>query len=129
MKCSGLNGWLLDELRRFTLGPGIIGNAQVDAAGDGRMVVEKNYLNGIGVGVNKSSFAVVLKGFRAGLAGVGDDAVGDFQAVDVGLILLVAAEGAAEGIGNETEYREKQEKGRKRGPILEAANLPSITGS
>src|SRR5216684_3978203 len=100
----------------------------MDAAGDGRMVVEKKNLYWIGVGINKGIFAVVLEGLGTGLAGIGNDTVGDFQAVDVGLILLIAAEGAAERIGNETEYREKQEKRRKRGPILEAANLPSSTG-
>src|SRR5258708_2918164 len=118
----------MDELGRFALGPGVIRNAEVDAAGDGRMVVEKKNLYGIRVGVNKGSFAVVLKGLRTGLTGIGNDAVGDFQAVDVGLILLIAAERAAEGIGNETEYRKKQEKRRKRSPILEAADLPSSTG-
>src|SRR5271169_1029326 len=66
------NGASLDELRRFALGPWIISNAEVDAAGDRRMVVEKKDLDGIGVGVDKSGFAVVLEGLRAGLAGIGD---------------------------------------------------------
>jgi len=92
---------------------------------NGRMVVEKKNLYWIGVGVNKGGFAEVLEGLRAGLAGIGNDAAGHFQAVDVGLILLIPAEGAAEGIGCETEYGEKQEKRRKRSPILEAADLPS----
>src|SRR5260370_38259979 len=100
----------------------------MDAGGGGGMVVEKKNLYWIGVGINKGVFAVVLEGLGTGLAGIGNDAVGDFQAVDIGLILLIAAEGAAERLGNETEYREKQQKRRKRGPILEPADLPSSTG-
>jgi len=63
----------------------------------------------------------------AGLGGIGNDAVCDFEAVHVGLIFLITAEGAADGIGSEAEYREKQEKRRERGPILEAPHAPSST--
>src|SRR5580692_5315418 len=93
------------------------------------MIVEKEDLNGIGVGVNESLFAIVLEGLCAGLGGIGNDVVGDFQAVDIGLILLKTAEGAADGIGSKTEYGEEQEKRRERGPILEAADAPLRTGT
>src|SRR4029077_13788712 len=43
--------------------------------------------------------------------------------------LLIAAERAVEGIGNETECREEQKKRRKRGPVLEAAHAPSGAGT
>src|SRR6202140_504842 len=91
-----------DELRRFSLGPRVIGNAEVDAIRNGGMIIEKKDLYGIGLGINKNGFAEDLERVRAGLAGIGNDAVGDFQAVDVSLILLISAKGAAESICNET---------------------------
>ena len=48
-------------------------HAEVDAAGDGGMIVEEKDLYGIGVGVDKCSFTVVLEGLRAGLAGIGNE--------------------------------------------------------
>src|SRR5260370_14350213 len=92
---------LMDKLGRFALGPRVIGNAEMDAAGDGWVVVEEKDLYWIGVGVGKSGLAEVLEGLRAGLAGIGDDAAGDFQAVGGGLIVLITAEGASKDIGNE----------------------------
>ena len=80
----------------------------MNATGDGGMIVEKEDLYGIGVGINKSLFTVVLKGLRAGLGRIGNDVVGDLQAVDIGLIFLKTAEGTADRVGSKTEYGEKQ---------------------
>src|SRR5260370_4299502 len=96
-------GLLLDELGRFSFGPGVVGNAEMDAAGDGGMIVKEKDLDGIGVGSNHGGFAVVLEGLRARLAAVGNDAAVYFQAVDGRLILLIAAEGAPDSIRNETK--------------------------
>lgn len=74
------------------------------------MIEEEENLERIGVWVNENSFAVNLEGMRASLAWIGNDTVGNFQAVDVGLIFLKAAEGAAKYIGNETENSDEQEK-------------------
>src|SRR5437879_8522945 len=59
-----------------------------------------------------------------GLARVRNDAVGDFEAVDVGLVFRIAAEGVANGIGCETEKGQEQEKRGKRSPIVEGADTP-----
>src|SRR6266446_1030938 len=59
-----------------------------------------------------------------GLARIRNDAVGDFEAVDVGLVFRIAAEGVANGIGSETEKGQEQEKRGKRSPIVEGADTP-----
>src|SRR5260370_23410863 len=61
---------------------------------------------------------------REGLARVGKDGVGDFEAVDVGLMFRIAAESVANGIGCETEKGQEQEKRGKRSPIVEGADTP-----
>ena len=101
----------------------------MDAACDCWMVVEKEDLYGIWVGVDKSGFAVVLEGLRAGLPRIGNDVVSDFQAVDVGLILLITAEGASKSIGSEAENCDEQEKCRERGPIVEGTDAPGGAGA
>src|SRR5258708_281666 len=66
---------------------------------------------------------------REGLARVRNDAVGDFEAVDVGLVFRIAAEGVANGIGCETEKGQEQEKRGKRRPIVEGADTPGSAGA
>src|SRR6266851_3036270 len=66
---------------------------------------------------------------REGLARVGNDAVSDFEAVDVGLMFRIAAESVANGIGCETEKGQEQEKRGKRSPIVEGADTPGSTGA
>src|SRR5258706_4732421 len=66
---------------------------------------------------------------REGLARVRNDAVGDFQAVDVGLVFRIATEGVANGVGCETEESQKQEKRGKRRPIVEGADAPGSAGA
>src|SRR6266853_2008795 len=61
---------------------------------------------------------------REGLARVRNNAVSDFEAVDVGLIFRIAAEGVADGVGCETEKSQKQEKHGERSPIVEGADAP-----
>src|SRR5260370_18305350 len=66
---------------------------------------------------------------REGLARVGNDAVSDFEAVDVGLMFRIAAESVANGIGCETEKGQEQEKRGKRRPIVEGADTPGSAGA
>src|SRR5437868_6246356 len=63
------------------------------------------------------------------LARVRNDAVGNFEAVDIGLILLIAAEGIANGVGGETEESEEQKKRGERGPIVQATDTPGSAGT
>ena len=91
----------------------------MDAVGDGGMIEKEEDVDRIGVRIHENGFAIGLEGVREGLAGVRNDAVGDFEAVDVGLVLLITAEGIAEDVGGKTEESKKQEKRRKRGPIIE----------
>jgi len=45
------------ELGLFALGPGVVGDKEVDAVGDGGVVVEEKDINGIRVGVGENGFA------------------------------------------------------------------------
>src|SRR6266851_10075905 len=66
---------------------------------------------------------------REGLAWVRNDAVGDFEAVDVGLVFRIATEGVADGVGCETEESQKQEKRGERSPIVEGTDAPGSAGA
>src|SRR5258707_75045 len=76
------------ELGLVALGPGVVGDEKGDPVGDGGVVVEEKGVDGIGVGVGENGFAPNLELARGGLAGVGNDAVSDFETVDIGLILF-----------------------------------------
>jgi hypothetical protein len=91
----------------------------VDTISNWGVSEKKEDIDGIGVRIDENGFAIDLERVREGLAGVRNDVVSDFEAVDVGLILLITAEGIAEDVGGKTKEREKQEKRRERGPIIE----------
>ena len=110
----------------MALGPRVVGDAEVDAVGYGGMVEEEEYVDGIRLGIDEDLLAEFLERDGAVLAGVGQDAVRDFEAVDVGLIFLEAAEGIQDGGGCETKKRDEQEQGGKRSPIIDSAKRPGI---
>ena len=58
-------------------------------------------MKGLGVGVFEPGFAEGLEAGDGGLLRVGDEAVDGFLAVDVGLVLEVAAESVADGLEHE----------------------------
>src|SRR5947209_5476646 len=129
MKCSGLNGWLLDELRRFTLGPRIVSDTEANAIRNGGVIEEQKHVHGIRIGVDEDGFAVDLEGARKGLTCVRNNAMGNFQAVHIGLVLLRTAEGIADGVGCKTEESNEQKKRGKRGQIVEGADAPGGAGA
>ena len=112
------------------MGPRVVGYAEVDAVGYGGVVEEEEYVDGIGVGIDEDLLAEFLEGDGAVLARVGHDAVGDFEAVDIGLIFLEAAEGIQDGGSSEAKKGDEQEQGGERGPIIDAAKAPrgAVTG-
>ena len=65
---------------------------------DGRVAVEERNVHRIGLGIGKVHIAQQVKR----LARVSREAVGDFETVLICLMFLVAAEGAADGVGNPT---------------------------
>ena len=91
------------ELGLFALGPGVVSDEEVDAVGGGWVIVEEKDIDGIRVGIGEYVFAPLLKLVGGGLAGVGKDAVSDFQTVDIGLVLYIAAECIRSGIGEESK--------------------------
>ena len=54
----------------------------------------------------------------------GDEALNDFEAVSVGVVLLHAAEGVADWCAKKTHYIEQQQQNTQRGPIGFPANAP-----
>src|SRR5260370_82705 len=92
------------------------------------MIEEQEDVDGIGVRVDENGFAVYLEGMREGLAGVRNDAVSDFKAINIRLMFRIAAEGIADGIGGETEEGQEQEKLRKRGPIVDGECRAGVRG-
>ena len=106
------------------MGPGVVGYAEVDAVGYGGVVKEEEYVDGIGVGIDEDLLAEFLERDGTVLAGVGQDAVGDFEGVDVGLIFLEAAEGIEDGRSGETEKGDEQEQRGKRGPVIDSTKAP-----
>ena len=91
----------------------------MDAVGDGGMIEEEEDVDRIGVRIHEKGFAIGLEGTSEGLAGIGNYAVGDFEAVDVGLMLLITAESISNSVGSKTEESQKQEEGGERSPIIE----------
>ena len=72
---------------------------------------EEKHVRRIGLGIDKVHFAEEVKRLSSHLVRVRGEAVGDLKAVLIGLMFLLAAEGAADGIGDKEENREQQKQG------------------
>ncbi len=70
---------LFHKLRRLALGPWVVGEAKIDAMSNGRMIVKENYVDGIGIRLDEDLFAEHLIRSGAGLAGIEDETVSDFE--------------------------------------------------
>ena len=66
---------------------------------------------GWGSGSPRSTSPEEVKRLSSHLARVRGAAVGDLKAVLIGLLFLVAAEGAADGIGDKEKNREQEKQG------------------
>lgn len=75
------------------------------------MAVEENHIHRIGLGIGKVDIAQKVKRLGGYLARVRRETVRDFETVLISLMFLVAAEGAADGIGNKEENREQDKQG------------------
>ena len=74
------------------------------------MVIEEENVERIRVGIGQADLAHYLKRARCDLVRVGREAVGDFQAVLVRLVLEVTAEGGADRRYDERKNREQQQQ-------------------
>src|ERR1700691_6250975 len=108
----------------FAFVPGIVGQGEADAVWDGGVGIEHENGNGIGSGIGEIHFAENLKGLRGDLAGIRNQAVGDFQAVLIRLVFEVTADSALHGGGDERVNRKQKQQRRERGPIVNAADPP-----
>src|SRR5215472_7209658 len=69
------------------------------------------------IGVVEILFAEDLERAGRDFVGVGDEALDDFKAVNVGGVFLHAAEGVADGLAEKAHHMEKQKQHAKCGPI------------
>src|SRR5713101_9698042 len=95
----------LYEFGLLALRPWVIGQRELHAIRDGWMVVIEKHVHPVRLGVSQVHIAENLKGLRAHLAGVGRKSVSDLEGVLVGLMLIVAAVSAADGIREEEKDR------------------------
>src|SRR5262249_20780130 len=100
----------------------------MDAVFDGRVVEEQKDVDGIGVGIDEDLFPEHLEGCGTFLAKIGDDAVRDFKAVDIGLVFKVAAVRIACGVCGESKKCDENAKRGKGGPVSDFAD-PPISGA
>src|SRR5215468_7086054 len=119
--CRGL----FYKLGRLAFGPRIVAHTEMDAVFDRRVIEEQKDVHGIGIGIDEDLFAEHLEGRGAFLAGVGDDVVRDFEAVDVGLVLLITAIGVADSVCGKSKKSDEQDKRGKSGPIVNTAHRPT----
>lgn len=75
------------------------------------MAVEEKHIHRIGLGIGKVDIAQEVKRLSGDLAGVRRETVRDFETVLIRLMFLVAAESAADRIGNKEENREQEKLG------------------
>src|SRR5215813_2612200 len=83
----------LHILRRFALAPGIVLVGEAHSVRNGRMAAVPEGEEPAGMRVYERDFTQYLKRVRASLLRVGIDPVRDFQAVDVGVVFHLPADG------------------------------------
>jgi hypothetical protein len=74
------------------------------------MVVEPTLNERVGIGVLKPGFAESLEAGDGGLPRIGNQAVNGLLAVDIGLVLEVAAEGVADRFEKETQNADGEDE-------------------
>src|SRR5271170_7244664 len=113
----------------FALVPGIVGQGEADAVWDCWVGIEHEDCDGTGSGIGEIHFAENLKGLRGDLAGIRNQAVGDFQAVLIRLVFIVAAEGTLDRVSNKRVNGKQEQQRRERGPIVNSADAPRAAES
>src|SRR5258708_3563038 len=99
--------------------------SKTHAVGDGRMVVIPEHHQTAWIRIVQREFSQHLEGMRAGLLRIGIDAVRDLQAVDVGIMLKLAAESAVNGPRDNAHDRKYQHQHGYSGPVAELAHVPA----
>src|ERR1035438_357755 len=117
---------LLDEFRLLAMRPRIVGEAEANAIRDGGVVVDEKNLQARRVGIGEVDAAENVERLRADLAGVGGQAVGDFEGVLVGLVFDIAGKSVADGTTECGDDRKQQEQCRERSPIIECPDAPLL---
>src|SRR5580698_357936 len=110
-----LTSLLVEELAVAAVGPRVVVSGEVGAVFYAGVVVEPELGEGGGVGVFEPGFAESLEAGYGGLLRIGDEAVNGFLAVDVGLVLEVAAEGIGRGGEDEAGERNREDKNHEAG--------------
>src|SRR5262245_51134472 len=83
--------WLL------ALAPWIVFVSKAHTVGDGGMIVVPEHQQLVGIGIIEAQLTQQLEGVRCGLLWIGVDAVCNLQAVDIGIVFDLPADGAFHG--------------------------------
>lgn len=75
------------------------------------MAAKEKNVHRMGLGIGKVHIAQEVKRLQPPPGPLGREAVRDFETVLIRLMLLVAAEGARDGIGNKEKNREQEKQG------------------
>src|SRR6266851_2215921 len=114
----------LYEFGLLALRPGVIGQRELHAIRDGWMRIKQKDSHGIGLRIRQVHVAKDLKRLGRHVVRIRRESVGDLEAILVGLMFIVAAARAGDGVRGERKDGEEQQQGRQRRPVLEAANFP-----
>ncbi len=124
---EGVGRPLGDPFRGAALSPRMILECEADTVADPGMVIEPEFDEGAGARVAEIDFTEDLKGLGGGLAGMGSEAVGDLEAILVGLMLDMAAEGVGERSDGDHQEGDKKEEHGKGSPVIEREDGPGGT--
>ncbi len=70
------------------------------------MIIEKEYVHRIRLGITETNFSGDLEVVCRGLAGIRHNAVGDLKGIDIRLVFEVAAYGVSSDVGDKSENSE-----------------------
>src|SRR5690348_13228347 len=108
------NGRLRHELAGRGGAPGVVAHKETYAIADGGMIVEEKNIERVWRRIGEVDFTGLLKGTRRGLPGVGNHAVHNLLAINIGFMLDVAAESIARDVARESEHGDDQQQCGKR---------------
>src|SRR5882724_612363 len=94
---------------------------------DGWMIEKQKYIRGIWIRIDENRFSILLKGDRRRLSRIGEDPMCDLQAINVCLILHIAAESVRRHHRGKSIQCEQQQKCGQGRPVLEIPNAPTFS--
>src|SRR5579863_1556542 len=122
--------FLLRGLRhvfRCAIGPGVVARRECYAFRNRGMAESPKLDERIWIGFIESLFSEDLKGVCGNGRRIRNEAVYDFESINVGLVFLPAAIAIGNWLSEKTKYRRDQQQGRQAGPIRDSSDVPAWT--